>query len=104
MHFQPDTYATYVPTVGALSTVNLAKRAKGAKKLLPKFIGPFQVGEPIGEAAYMLLLPESMRIHDVFHVSLLKEWKSDTSVPPTSILMDKDDEHFEVDKVLSHNL
>ena len=58
--------------------------------------------EPIGEAAHRLLLTESMRIHDVFHISLLKEWKSDTSVPPTSILMDKDDEHFEVDKVLSH--
>ena len=95
LHFQVGTYV-------ALSTFNLAKRAKGAKKLLPNFIGPFQVVAPIGEAAYRLLLPESMRIHDVFHVSLLKEWKSDTSVPPTSILMDKDDEQFEVDKVLSH--
>ena len=88
----------------ALSTVNLAKRAKGAQKLLPKIIGPFQVVEPIGEAAYRLLLPESMKIHDVFHVSLLKELpgESDTSVPPISILMDKDDEQFEDDKILSH--
>lgn len=93
--FQVGTYV-------ALSTMNLARRAKGATKLLPKIIGPFQVVEPIGEAAYRLLLPESMRIHDVFHVSLLKEWKSDTSVPPVSILMDKDDEQFEVEKILSH--
>ncbi|GJW03065.1 putative reverse transcriptase domain-containing protein [Tanacetum coccineum] len=44
-------------------------------KLSPRFIGPFEILERIGEVSYRLALPPqcvSAHVHDVFHVSLLR--------------------------------
>jgi hypothetical protein len=49
-------------------------------KLNPHFIGPFEILERIGHVAYRLALPLNLAgVHDVFHVSMLKKYISDSS-------------------------
>ena len=49
-------------------------------KLSPRYIGPYEIIEKIGPLAYKLALPpELARIHDVFHVSMLRRYRSDPS-------------------------
>ncbi|KAA0060066.1 DNA/RNA polymerases superfamily protein [Cucumis melo var. makuwa] len=49
-------------------------------KLSPRYIGPYQITERVGPAAYRLELPiELARIHDVFHVSMLRKYIPDPS-------------------------
>ncbi|GAV80957.1 Chromo domain-containing protein [Cephalotus follicularis] len=49
-------------------------------KLSPRYIGPFEILERIGEVAYRLTLPPSLsHIHNVFHVSLLRKYMANPS-------------------------
>ena len=49
-------------------------------KLSPRFIGPYEVLERIGPVAYRLALhPKLAKLHDVFHVSMLRKYRSDES-------------------------
>ena len=49
-------------------------------KLNPSYIGPFKIVKRIGLVAYRLELPlELTRIHNVFHVSMLRKYVSDPS-------------------------
>ncbi|KAJ8750345.1 hypothetical protein K2173_014260 [Erythroxylum novogranatense] len=49
-------------------------------KLSPRYVGPYEIFERIGSLAYRLALPpELSQIHDVFHVSMLRRYRSDPS-------------------------
>ena len=49
-------------------------------KLGPKFIGPYEILERIGPVAYCLTLPlELAKLHNVFHVSMLRRYRYDES-------------------------
>ncbi|CAL8168609.1 unnamed protein product [Prunus armeniaca] len=49
-------------------------------KLSPHYIGPYEIMERIGPVAYRLALPpELSRVHDVFHVSMLRKYMPDPS-------------------------
>ena len=49
-------------------------------KLSPRFIGPYEVIEKLGQVEYCLALPSKLeKIHNVFHVSMLRRYRSDPS-------------------------
>lgn len=86
-----------------LSTSNI-KLACPSKKLAPRFMGPFPVKRKINEVSYELTLPDSLKIHPLFHVSLLKPAVPDPfpgrgTRPPEPIVIDGNEE-FEVEAIL----
>ena len=49
-------------------------------KLSPRFIRPYEVIEKVGPVVYKLALPSDLEnIHNVFHVSMLRKYRSDPS-------------------------
>jgi len=50
---------------------------KSCAKLAPRFYGPFRIIERIKLVSYQLVLPSTVKVHDVFHVSLLKKYVKD---------------------------
>ena len=80
------------------------KSLRPSRKLDYKNAGPFKVLKAIGKYAFRLELPKSMKIHPVFHVSLLAPVAQDAlpgqiSGPVPPIEASEDDPEYEVEKI-----
>jgi len=85
-----------------LSTKNLKFKSAATRKFIRRWIGPMQVTRKVGPVAYQLkLLPGMERLHDVFHCSLLKPYRGDTTRPPPVISLEGGEE-YEVQRILNH--
>ena len=104
MRLAQQTYSEYAnnnriapPIFEIDSSVWLLRRnirtTRPSDKLDYKRLGPFKIKEKISTNAYRLDLPETMRVHPVFHISMLEPVASDplplqVQVPPPPVIVD----------------
>ncbi|KAJ9529072.1 hypothetical protein QJQ45_007118 [Haematococcus lacustris] len=86
------------------STMNLRNMVGKARKLLPRYVGPFRIEAHVGRDAVKLTLPPAMsRIHPVFHVSLLRPYEGNFGrLPPTELGWLDDSPQYEVERIVNH--
>jgi hypothetical protein len=93
-----------------LSTINLKLLNKSSKKFRSRYIGPYKIIEKKYSQAFKLDLPSNMKVHPVFHISLLKEFNSlfpESEVPdniPSSNDMIYGEETFFVNSIIDHKI
>jgi hypothetical protein len=51
------------------------KHSEKSHKLLPKWIGPFEVVQVVGSVAYKLKMNPGWRVHPVFYILLLEPYR-----------------------------
>ena len=81
-----------------LRTQNLQMAAYTHKKFLPRWLGPFNIIKEMG-MSYHLKLPASMKVHPVFHSSLLKHWHGPPPIEEVPDVVEGELE-YKVEKVL----
>ncbi|CAI7858711.1 unnamed protein product [Closterium sp. NIES-53] len=77
-------------------------------KLRPRFCGPFLVEAQVTPVTFRLHLPDTWKLHNAFHVQLLKPYKDPNQqfqgrqLPPPPPLLVQDEPEYEVERVLTH--
>ena len=94
-----------------LVKLHLVLRPKKIHKgLVHRYKGPFRVLKRVGKVAYKLELPTKLKVHSVFHVSMLKPFHEDQGDPArgesqrasigVKISFERDIESIMVDRVV----
>jgi hypothetical protein len=68
-------------------TPQIWKKIVGTTKhrgFVPRYDGPFEIIEKVGDVAYRLKLPEQLKIHPTFHISYLWPFYEDNEDPKRS--------------------
>ncbi|CAI7772695.1 unnamed protein product [Closterium sp. NIES-54] len=77
-------------------------------KLRPRFCGPFLVEAQVTLVTFRLRLPDTWKLHNAFHVQLLKPYKDPNQqfqgrqLPPPPHVLIQDEPEYEVERVLTH--
>ncbi|CAI7865933.1 unnamed protein product [Closterium sp. NIES-54] len=77
-------------------------------KLRPRFCGPFLVEAQVTPVTFRLRLPDTWKLHNAFHVQLLKPYKDPNQqfqgrqLPPPPLVLIQDEPEYEVERVLTH--
>ena len=74
-----------------------------SKKLDNKSIGPFKIVRDIKGLSYELDLPKKMRIHPVFHASMLQRCNQTIPLQITETLVEPDEE-YEIEDILGRRM
>ncbi|MCO5600861.1 hypothetical protein L7F22_054978 [Adiantum nelumboides] len=80
------------------------RKKKGKERLYPKlsmrYYGPFQITERINDVSFRLRLPDTWKIHNAFHVSLLKPFRGD--VPDEQPEVEENEKILVPEQILAH--
>jgi len=84
------------------------RTTRPCKKLDYKKIGPFKILAKIGSSAYKLDLPDTMKIHNTIHISLLEPYEnnklpSQRQEPPPPIIIEGEPE-YELEEIVDARL
>ena len=85
-----------------LNAKYLRLKIDSSRKLLPCFVGPYEVISSSGSDAYKLALPTSMKVHNVFHSSLLKKYTGHIGEGDSVEIEGEDEPEYEVQEILGH--
>jgi hypothetical protein len=81
------------------------KTKRPSKKLNHRYLGPFHIKKLVGSRAVKVALPKTIRCHDVFHISLLEPYTSNTlkgrevTLPEPEIV--DGEEEYEPERILA---